>query len=42
VLIFGTSGAMIRTPMPPPRWPTPSTSANPVVRARVGKFSAER
>src|SRR3954469_9086371 len=41
-LIFGIKGAITSTPMPPPRWPTPSTSAKPVVRARVGKFSAER
>src|ERR1700729_2018718 len=27
--------------MPPPRWPTPSTSPKPVTRARVGKLSVE-
>jgi hypothetical protein len=35
----GMSGAMSKTPMPPPRCPTPSTRAKPVVLARVGKFS---
>src|SRR5579885_116237 len=34
--IEGISGAMTRMPTPPPRWPTPSTSAKPVARARVG------
>jgi hypothetical protein len=41
-LICGMCGAMISTPMPPPKCPTPSTSPNPVTRARVGKLSADR
>ena len=37
----GIRGAINSTPMPPPRWPTPSTIPNPVTRARVGKLSVE-
>jgi hypothetical protein len=40
-LIFGIWGAIISTPIPPPKWPTPSTRPKPVVRARVGKHSVD-